>query len=73
MKACLGKFHGSVEKLIEDNEDFCPLCKARMKSEKEEKANKAKKIVLKALKVVGVTAYTSALFVIGLCKKKSES
>ncbi|WP_443739008.1 hypothetical protein [Treponema sp.] len=72
MKACLGKFHGSVEKLIEDNEDFCPLCKARMKSEKEEKANKAKKIVLNALKVVGVTA-TSALFAIGLCKKKSES
>lgn len=72
MKACLGKFHGSVEKLIEDNEDFCPLCKARMKPEKEEKANKAKKIVLNALKVVGVTA-TSVLFAIGLCKKKSES
>ena len=43
MKYCLGKFHGNVKKTIDDNEDFCLLCKSRMEAEKIAKKEKRKK------------------------------
>ena len=43
MKYCTGKFHGEVKKQIDDNEDFCLLCKSRMEAEKQEKKEKTKK------------------------------
>ena len=43
MKYCTGKFHGEVKKQIDDNEDYCLLCKSRMEAEKQEKKEKTKK------------------------------
>lgn len=71
MKKCRGKFHGKVEKFVEDDEDYCPLCKARMEAIKKEKAEKwknyLKKIVQGVLAVVPIV-----LLVIGWSRKKNN-
>lgn len=40
MKYCSGKYHGDVKKEIEDNEDYCIICRGRIANEKEEKKKK---------------------------------
>ena len=52
MKYCSGKYHGDVKKQIDDNEDFCLLCKRRMEVEKQEKKEKIKKNLVNGLFIV---------------------
>lgn len=72
MKYCLGKFHGNVKKTIDDNEDFCLLCKSRMEAEKIAKKEKRKKILVNIGKGV-VVVLGIGLEIANLAKKADES
>jgi len=69
MKYCLGKFHGNVKKTIDDNEDFCLLCKSRMEAEKIAKKEKRKKRLVNIGKKA-VAVLTIGLGIANLAKKK---
>lgn len=72
MKYCLGKFHGNVKKTIDDNEDFCLLCKSRMEAEKIAKKEKRKKRLVNIGKKA-VAVLTIGLGIANLAKKSDES
>lgn len=72
MKYCSGKYHGDVKKQIEDNEDYCIICRGRIASEKEEKRKKRNNILLNIGKGV-VAAIPIALGAANLVKGKDNS
>ncbi|UTC82793.1 hypothetical protein [Treponema denticola] len=72
MKYCLGKFHGNVKKTIDDNEDFCLLCKSRMEAEKIAKKEKRKKRLVNIGKGA-VAVITIGLGIANLVKQSDES
>ena len=72
MKYCLGKFHGNVKKTIDDNEDFCLLCKSRMEAEKIAKKEKRKKRLVN-IGEKAVAVLTIGLGIANLAKKSDES
>lgn len=62
MKFCPNpnNYHGDVQKQIPDNEDYCLICKGKLKAEKERKKENAKKKMLFAGKVLfGMTSTIS--------------
>jgi hypothetical protein len=69
MKICQGKEHGAVDKIINDDEKYCLLCKARKNAKKMENVKKAKEIV-KTIGAVALFAGQVALTV--LSKGKSS-
>lgn len=75
MKYCTGKFHGEVKKQIDDNEDFCLLCKSRMEDEKQAKKEKTKKNWINFGKgAVGVAVFLNlGLKIVNLFKKGDKS
>lgn len=72
MKYCMGKFHGSVQKQIEDSENYCLLCNGRYLAEKEAKKKKRKEILKTAANVAVVVATTVATFAVGAASKNSN-
>ena len=50
MKYCEGEYHGDVKKQIEDNEDFCTICRGRIANEREVKKEKRNNILSKVVK-----------------------
>jgi hypothetical protein len=72
MKYCSGKYHGNVKKQIEDNEDYCIICRGKIASEKEEKKKKRNKTLLNICKGV-VAAIPIVLSAVNLAKSKDNS
>ncbi len=72
MKYCSGKYHGDVKKQIEDNEDYCIICRGRIANEKEEKKKKRNTTLLNIGKGV-VAAIPIVLGAVNLAKSKDNS
>ena len=72
MKYCMAPFHGKVRKTIDENEVYCPLCKARMQAEKELKKEKTKKAITTAGKII-VGALPIALKVVDKYSEKKNA
>lgn len=75
MKYCKGKFHGNVQKEIDDSEEFCLICKGRMLAEKEEKKKKCGKIFKTyiAPAVIAAGTYFGGKIVDTIISSKTES
>lgn len=69
MKYCCGKYHGDVQKQIEDSEDYCLVCKGKMQAEKEQKKENKKKTWVTIGKVASAVLPV-VLSGIGLIKNK---
>ena len=72
MKYCCGKYHGDVQKQIEDSEDYCLVCKGKMQAKKEQKKENKKKTWVTIGKVASAVL-PAVLAGIGLIKNKRES
>ena len=72
MKYCMGKFHGPVQKEIEDSENYCLLCKGRYAAEKEAKKEKTKEIIKNVATVVVSTVGSFAAAALGSAINKNS-
>lgn len=72
MKYCMGKFHGSVQKQIEDSENYCLLCNGRYLAEKEAKKEKTKEIIKNVATVVVSTVGSFAAAALGSAINKNS-
>ena len=72
MKYCCGKYHGDVQKQIEDNEDYCLVCKGKMQAKKEQKKENKKKTLVTIGKVASAVL-PAVLLGIGLIKNNGAN
>lgn len=72
MKYCCGKYHGDVQKQIEDNEDYCLVCKGKMQAKKEQKKENKKKTLVTIGKVASAVL-PPVLLGIGLIKNNGAN